>query len=52
MIIIDERIIEALINEVSINEQVELNSALNTIELNFKESINVEVNQELLLKLK
>lgn len=46
------RMVEALINEVDIKEQVELKRALNTIELNFKESLKVDVNQEVILKMK
>jgi len=46
------RIVEALINEINIKDQLEITGVLNTIEFNFLEGINVDVNQELLLKVK
>lgn len=46
------RIVEALINEVDIKEQIDLRSALNTVVIDFKESLKVDMGQEVILKMK
>jgi len=45
-------VLDALLNDSDIKDMVEVDCMLNTVEISFKESIKVEVDQELFLKMK